>query len=88
MRFPYYDPTGGNPPTSLTGLTNANLIYGCYFNNTDGTKSASAVGSTAVNCLFNGKEVKADGKVDPFFSQDRNLVVHTGLLPVNIFFWQ
>lgn len=85
MAFPYYNTK--NPPTSLTGLTNANLVYGCFFNATNGSKTASAAGSTAVNCLFKGKEIKKDGNYDPFISQDRPLVVNTGLLPVNIFFW-
>lgn len=85
MAFPYYNTK--NPPNSLSGLTNASLVYGCFFNGTDGSKTASAAGSTAVNCLFKGKEIKSDGKYDPFISQDRPLIVNTGLLPVNIFFW-
>ena len=91
MLFPYWYPLNTAPasaPTSLAGMTNANLVHGCYFNNTNGSKTASATGSTAINCLIRGKEIRQDGKVEPLFPRDRNLVVQTDLLPVNFFLWQ
>lgn len=87
MRFPYLIPSNATTaPTSLTGMTNANLAYGCYFDATDGSAAASAAGSKAINCLYKGKEIR-DGKSTTFFPRDGALVVHTNLLPVNFFFW-
>lgn len=76
-------------PSSLANakaLKNSDLVFGCYFNNTDGSPDAKGDKSTAINCLADQLKI-ADST-----SSSANLMVYTkssatgaALLPVNIF---
>lgn len=67
-------------------LKNSDLAYGCYFNNTNGSKDATGASSTAINCLANKLSIADSTK------SSANLIVYTRasatgpqLLPVNLF---
>lgn len=85
--FPYYDRSSLPTMAQARALTNANLVRGCYFNNTDGSSTSTGANSTAINCLIESFTISKAGKNDP------NLIVYTtagqgsatDLLPVNIF---
>ena len=83
--FPYYNQK--KAPTSLGDMTNADLVQGCYFSNTNGSLTGTSAGSVAINCLLRGKTIQKDGKVTNFISGNTNLVVETSLLPVNLFLY-
>lgn len=89
--FPYYNRKTAPTSAEVASMTNANLVKGCYFSNTttnsSGFQTAPNNNSSSINCYFLGEEVKSDGKVDRFIKGKNNLIVQTGVLPVNFFMY-